>query len=158
MVTAPSRRSRIHGVNRTRFLLGAALATVVITLVIVVIVVARNSQDDTIRTVATEQVPADIPIGIVPDGATDIFGQVASRRGQAESVAVDFTVDGTNRDGLQAQMETSAADAGWEIFERVYDDRQMRLLFLNEAGDTLTVTMTINDGQILAAAVIVRTQ
>jgi hypothetical protein len=157
MVTAPSRRTRITAPSTRSLLLGVVLLAVVLA-VIAGVVMSRDSDDDTVRTVATEQVPSDIPPGIVPDGAIDIAGQVATRRGRAVSVAVDFTVESTDRDGLQTQIEAASADAGWGIFERVYDDRQMRLLFLNEAGDTLTVTMTIDDGRILAAAVIVRTQ
>jgi hypothetical protein len=141
---------------RVRLLIGAG---VLLALLLVIALIARGeTEDDTVRTIVTEEVPEEIPAGIVPVGAEDILGQVAVRRGEVLSVAVDFTVLSSDRDALQAEIEAAAVASEWDLFERVYDDRQMRLLFLNETNETLTVTMTIEDGQILAAAVIVRNQ
>ena len=134
-------------------------AVAVLTVLLAIALIARSgAEDDTVRTIATEEVPQEIPSGIVPAASTDILGQVATRRGEVLSVAVDFTVPGTDRDLLQSEIEAAAAVSEWDLFERVYDDRQMRLLFINDANDTLTVTMTIEADQILAAAVIVRSQ
>jgi hypothetical protein len=125
----------------------------------VIALIARGeTEDDTVRTIVTEEVPEEIPAGIVPVGAEDILGQLAVRRGEVLSVAVDFTVLSSDRDALQAEIEAAAVASEWDLFERVYDDRQMRLLFLNETSETLTVTMTIEADRILAAAVIVRNQ
>jgi hypothetical protein len=140
---------------RVRLIVGAvALLAMLMTIALI----ARGSPDeDAITTRATEGIPAEIPLGIVPNSATDVFGQVASRRGEVLSAAVDFTVMNNNRDALQADIERAAPSEGWNLFERLYDDLQMRLLFFNDANDTLTVTMTIDGDRILAAAVLVRT-
>jgi hypothetical protein len=141
---------------RVRLLIGAG---VLLALLLVIALIARGeTEDDTVRTIVTEEVPEEIPAGIVPVGAEDILGQVAVRRGEVLSVAVDFTVLSSDRDALQAEIEAAAVASEWDLFERVYDDRQMRLLFLNETSETLTVTMTIEADRILAAAVIVRNQ
>jgi len=154
MAPAPRSFSTLRPHSR---LLIAAVALLAVLLAIALI--ARSgAEDDTVRTIVTEGVPQEIPAGIVPAASQDIFGQVATRRGEVLSAAVDFTILSADRDLLQSEIEAAAAVEDWDLFERVYDDRQMRLLFINEANDTLTVTMTIEDGQILAAAVIVRSQ
>jgi hypothetical protein len=133
------------------------LAFVALAVVVAVLLNIRSTpQDDTVTTSATATTPVEIPAGVVPAQALDVIGQIATQRGEVLSAAVDFTVPGTDRDRLQADVEEASASAGWNIFERVYDDRQMRLLFFNESEDTLTVTMTIEGEQILAAAVFVR--
>jgi hypothetical protein len=153
---ATARRSKSPLTPRVRLLIGAGA---LLALLLVIALIARGeTEDDTVRTIVTEQVPEEIPVGVVPTGSEDILGQVAVRRGEVLSVAVDFTVLSTDRDGLQAEIEAAAEAGEWSLFERVYDDRQMRLLFLNDTNETLTVTMTIDADRILAAAVIVRNQ
>jgi hypothetical protein len=153
---ATARRSISALTPRVRLLIGAGA---LLALLLVIALIARGeTEDDTVRTIVTEEVPEEIPAGIVPDGSEGILGQVATRRGEVLSVAVDFTVLSTDRDALQAEIESAAEAGEWDLFERVYDDRQMRLLFLNDTNETLTVTMTIEVDRILAAAVIVRNQ
>jgi hypothetical protein len=151
---AQASRTQRSGSSRIWVLL---LAFVALAIVLAIVLSVRSSpEDDSVTTSATATTPVEIPAGVVPAQAVDLSGQVATRRGEVVSAAVDFTVPGTDRDQLQADVEEASAIAGWNIFERVYDDRQMRLLFFNEADDTLTVTMTIDGEQILAAAVFVR--
>jgi hypothetical protein len=146
--TQPARSSRI-------WLL--LLAFVALALVVAIVLNTRSAPDsDAVTTSATATAPVEIPSGLVPAQAVDVTGQIATQRGRVVSAAVDFTVPGTDRDQLQADVEQASSGAGWNILERVYDDRQMRLLFLNEVDDTLTVTMTIEGDEILAAAVFVR--
>lgn len=144
------------GVTPRARLLLSAIAFLAVLLAIALI--ARSGTDNSVRTTVIKTVPLEIPSGVVPAGAAEIVGQTASRRSEILSVAVDFTVLNTDRESLQAEIETNSQADGWNLVERVYDDRRMRLLFLNEANDTLTVTMTIDTDRILGAAVIVRSE
>lgn len=98
-------------------------------------------------------VPAEVPSGAVPEGATGITGMVTSSD-EAFSAAVEFDLNTDDREAVLAEAEPAIRAAGFEFIERLYDAERTQTLYSSPSGSLLTYTLTRTDSGLRGAIVI----
>lgn len=133
----------------------AAVAVVVLVIASIALLSPGDDGSEVI-TRTSKQMPSELPLGLVPEGATEVRGQVASRGGEWLSVSVEFLVNQGNRDEIAQAVEQAAERAGWAFYERVYDTTTMILRWNDAEGSALTMTLRTEETTVRAGAVAVR--
>ena len=98
-------------------------------------------------------VPAEVPSGAVPEGATNVEGIVTTSN-DAFSAAVEFDIDASDSDGVLAAVEPAIRAAGFEFVERLYDADRTQSLYSSPSGSLLTYTLTRTDSGLRGAIVV----
>ncbi len=98
-------------------------------------------------------VPAEVPSGAVPEGATGITGMVTSSD-EAFSAAVEFDLNTEDRDAVLAEVGPAIRAAGFEFIERLYDADRTQTLYSSPSGSLLTYTLTRTDSGLRGAIVV----
>ena len=150
-----SDRTKKSALSPTARLLIGASALLLILLAIAVVARLGN-EDDSIRTRQISGVPGPLPAALLPTGASNIKGTLVEQSKEWLSAAVEFTVVGTDRDAVAEHIDAAVSEAGWMLYERVYDASSMIIRSQLEDGSQLTVTLqTENDG-VTATVIAVR--
>jgi len=100
-----------------------------------------------------DDVPAEVPSGAVPEGATGITGMVTSSD-ETFSAAVEFDLDADDHAAVLAEVEPAIRAAGFEFVERLYDADRIQTLYSSPSGSLLTYTLARTDSGLRGAIVI----
>lgn len=98
-------------------------------------------------------VPAEVPSGAVPEGATGVEG-IVTTSDDSFSAAVEFDIDASDRDAVLAAVEPAIRAAGFEFVERLYDADRTQSLYSSPSGSLLTYTLTRTDSALRGAIVV----
>ena len=98
-------------------------------------------------------VPAEMPSGAVPEGATNVEG-IVTTSDDAFSAAVEFDIDASDSDAVLAAVEPAIRAAGFEFVERLYDADRIQSLYSSPSGSLLTYTLTRTDSGLRGAIVV----